>query len=950
MMSGKQCLGFGEAGMGSEEDEEMPLECVKCGQDFHNMQDYVDHACHVRKASLLAGTQDFQVERDAYCGLSGDKTEGYQSDVETFNGKIVYNPDGSAYIIEGSDSEDSDLEGLDVPKLEGAIVDRKGLATWPSAPPIPPIASAVFVPKNTSGWSNLLRTSSTDSVHGKSHGAPLMHSFRVYDVRHLRGTGGSEYKVIDTSSGNEPQGQELPAKPILMCFICKLSFGYAKSFLTHATGEHNMNLIEAERTLILRPTASAIIQGIGKDKDPLMSFLEPLQLPPSNKSSCTGSGGQATSTSNLPFFFPPAASTPVSKHQTAPTKVSYVYTKPKMSKDITRSPLSDNLDQHSDDSCSKVSTDFWHAHCKEQASTPSTDENSTEHDGNLMQSCRPEHVTSKNIVPSPRPTNTSSPTSITDSHNFEASKQDASEPMCVQESMPISSASLASLTGEHLGFFGSCDEHPQGRTQDVECPKCDMVLSSSQSLGGHLTMMHSRNSCKTLKCPKCNWHYKYQETLEIHMKEKHPDNDAQCFWCMRNEPHPRLARGETYSCGYKPYRCEVCNYSTTTKGNLSIHMQSDKHMNNMQELANGSTDMKLAGTSNHSNSTQNKAYHEDSQFKKMKPKQPWRCEVCNYETMVARNLRIHITSEKHTHNMMVLQQNVKHMQRDMQIHMNQLIMMGQQDPSVFGLPNPLNPGIYPYDQTMLVPGTPPGFDIPISMAHENGAPPEEVISDMSDASKLFQCCICNQHFTDNLDALHQHLQLDRTKQRESENISIANGTYICNLCTYKTNLKANFQLHCKTDKHIQRLQMVNHIKEGGPENEWKLGFINASNPTQVRCNACNFYTSSVHKLQVHASSIQHESNATVFRLLQLALMRLQSSLGTNNIGRYYYRCVLCECNVRTKQTMVHHARTLKHIQHEQAGQLAIDPRDIFVAVTLHDGENIIYEYDDDIGK
>lgn len=92
----------------------------------------------------------------------------------------------------------------------------------------------------------------------------------------------------------------------------------------------------------------------------------------------------------------------------------------------------------------------------------------------------------------------------------------------------------------------------------------------------------SRNSCKTLKCPKCNWHYKYQETLEIHMREKHPDGDATCVYCAGGGPHPRLARGESYTCGYKPYRCDVCNYSTTTKGNLSIHLQSDKHTNNVQ--------------------------------------------------------------------------------------------------------------------------------------------------------------------------------------------------------------------------------------------------------------------------------------------------------------------------------------------------------------------------------
>ena len=36
-------------------------------------------------------------------------------------------------------------------------------------------------------------------------------------------------------------------------------------------------------------------------------------------------------------------------------------------------------------------------------------------------------------------------------------------------------------------------ECPSG--SGVECPKCDTVLGSSRSLGGHMTMMHSRNSC-----------------------------------------------------------------------------------------------------------------------------------------------------------------------------------------------------------------------------------------------------------------------------------------------------------------------------------------------------------------------------------------------------------------------------------------------------------------------
>jgi len=119
-------------------------------------------------------------------------------------------------------------------------------------------------------------------------------------------------------------------------------------------------------------------------------------------------------------------------------------------------------------------------------------------------------------------------------------------------------------------------------------------------------------AAKLLKCPCCNWHYKYRETLEIHMREKHSstasDDDttaidgqdselgaapaaaaARCPYCTGGAgPHPRLARGETYPCGYKPYRCDVCLYSTTTKGNLSIHMQSDRHVNNVQVICSSS--------------------------------------------------------------------------------------------------------------------------------------------------------------------------------------------------------------------------------------------------------------------------------------------------------------------------------------------------------------------------
>jgi hypothetical protein len=91
------------------------------------------------------------------------------------------------------------------------------------------------------------------------------------------------------------------------------------------------------------------------------------------------------------------------------------------------------------------------------------------------------------------------------------------------------------------------------------------------------------------------------------MKEKHQiitnsdgnvnnciENETNCSYCQSNSVHPRLARGEQYPCGFKPYRCDLCLYSTTTKGNLAIHMQSDKHMNNCKDLSSPSLQQSLS--------------------------------------------------------------------------------------------------------------------------------------------------------------------------------------------------------------------------------------------------------------------------------------------------------------------------------------------------------------------
>ena len=510
--------------------------------------------------------------------------------------------------------------------------------------------------------------------------------------------------------------------------------------------------------------------------------------------------------------------------------------------------------------------------------------------------------------------------------------------------------------------IGACPEHVNGRKAGMDCAKCDLILNSSRMPGG-LAWNTARNSCKTLKCPKCNWHYKYQETLDIHMKEKHPESETTCIYCITGQQHPRLARGETYTCGYKPYRCEVCNYSTTTKGNLSIHMQSDKHLNNMQELQNGGGLVPSPDGPRISQSPVGRGMPGMPNLgAKQKPN--WRCDVCNYETNVSRNLRIHMTSEKHTHNIMVLQQNVKQMQQlaagggggggpppgfpgllpgmggplaDPTHFMMQLGMPADKSPPAGGGGGAMQPEAAMADMAFLqalmmqmmtggqFPGPMPGssgalqFDgggginpLDVGVNPETMEPPPEPAN--PNPNFLFNCCVCQQFGSDSMDALSGHLTQDRTKIREHEVSILIAGNFICKLCSYKTNLKANFQLHCKTDKHLQRLNHVNHIKEGGLGNEWKIKFLNVTNPVQLRCNACDYYTNSLHKLQLHVANQRHEISTILFAHLKKAEASVRE-------GRRSYNCCLCKFSSNGKLPLMAHVRSMKHLQMEQIHQL-----------------------------
>uniref|UniRef100_A0A0R3NWL5 Uncharacterized protein, isoform G n=2 Tax=Drosophila pseudoobscura pseudoobscura TaxID=46245 RepID=A0A0R3NWL5_DROPS len=1104
------------------------------------------------------------------------------SDVETFKGKIVYNIDGSAYIIDADNAngcgsvsvQSSDASTSTLVKRPPKTKDRR---------PEKQEEQQQQEQEEDQDQADADAGAGSGSAGGFGYkSSPKIHSFRVVSAQDANTTCQDPNRALKIQ------------KPILMCFICKLSFGNVKSFSLHANTEHRLNLEELEQQLLNREYSSAIIQR-NMDEKPQISFLQPLDI-------------NATCAVEKLILAPDEICTPLSSEpelehdnyedeedrgqekglaqekeqdsehdqnrcqdqdrdqdyanrnrMAAPsanlalssTKVAAKSVVVKFGSLNSATAKTNNLSKVS--SSSSPASAFASATMVEaegEVPLPSTDNISNNKSTKCRQGIEPQSsgslddakspaAASASVCTSPQPNESDVagadflqlqqvaaavsifPPQVSSFHASLAALA-ANEPNAnrvkllteflqqqLQQQQQQQSSLFPSLCSEHPDFkgvdcktcelidiqqrsksppplhqhlglaqsqsqamplsqpqphrspnsssgglaispssssvtsvgnasgtassftIGACSEHINGRPQGIDCARCEMLLNSARLNSG--VQMSTRNSCKTLKCPQCNWHYKYQETLEIHMREKHPDGESACGYCLAGQQHPRLARGESYSCGYKPYRCEICNYSTTTKGNLSIHMQSDKHLNNMQEL-NSSQNMVAAAAaaaasgklllsspspqgagqptvaqlgSSGSGSTAVVSSSVGSNaamgvpptsggtgvvVASIKPKPSFRCDICSYETSVARNLRIHMTSEKHTHNMAVLQNNIKHiqalnfLQQQQQgasgstsgssassfmpevaladlaynqalmiqlLHQQQQQQQQQQSSNTKMSPTSSSP-VSATDQFSFSPkpmklghGMGMGLGMPMGIGHSNEASGESG-SDAHPLAKpdmwptaLYSCLICDSFSTNNLDDLNQHLLVDRSRQSSSASADIMvihNNNYICRLCNYKTNLKANFQLHSKTDKHLQKLNFINHIREGGARNEYKLQYQPqlTANVVQLTCNCCDFHTNSIQKLSMHTQQMRHDTMRMIFQHLlyitQQSRMHKESPCTAADDAQCpcpdddqqsiatiekVLICQLCSFAAKNLYEMVQHVKGIRHLQVEQ---------------------------------
>uniref|UniRef100_A0A8C4NAF7 C2H2-type domain-containing protein n=1 Tax=Eptatretus burgeri TaxID=7764 RepID=A0A8C4NAF7_EPTBU len=996
--------------------------CNQCSTSFPSLQAYMEHHCPSALPPLLK-------EDDS----EGSEVE--DSDVENLLGEIVYHPDGSAYIVENDKEVGAGEDG-------GGLPPALSFGSKTRDNTHPQIVSTFHITSSLAQHFSLEQTSPNTSMLLPGLG-PVLRSFHVYDVRHKSG---SEYLNSDGSAKNSCLVKDVHSsidlakfdgsslygkgKPILMCFLCKLSFGYVRSFVSHAIHDHHMTLIDEERKLLVSGNVSAIIQGIGKDRDPLISFLEP-KTPPSFQQALASEPNCDGPRPNFYGMFSGVHMPGMEALQNGPGSSKTSNCSPKMvgqmqalnswgsntltnfgnlTNSVLKSPITSatlgrvtaGLAELSGNKGSEAKPSTDHESQKISIKSEPTDpeeedfpeelfgadfEEEDEEDGGDGSQVRLGDSASSNELsnlgnqsfsqPSFLPHMLSSTPKGSSLSSFQifndgsANGRSSASAMLMSEGDANNSSRCennpsAGLSRDDTEPNDNVAEGGQYRvfskagnmsTRDgdllmatgEESPKADHIMSPhSLSFGSHLTMaMQSRTSCKTLKCPKCNWHYKYQQTLDAHMKEKHPEPGDACAYCQTGQPHPRLARGESYTCGYKPFRCDVCNYSTTTKGNLSIHMQSDKHLNNMQSLQNGSAEPPSFGhhlPSTAGNMPLNMVPKVGvSPAAKQRPPQQkpvWRCEVCDYETNVARNLRIHMTSEKHAHNLLLLQQSMKThglpplglvggalgAPSEAELYQYYLVAAAAAAAQSAGLPDRLKlEGLtesqilmagFPLDALSIglpssLGGAEMATDVRINATRlstdESTVGPTSVPGESEPC--IFQCSVCNAFSTDSVEALALHASAERRLPEDEWKAVSADGAHTCRLCQYATPLRANFQLHCKTDKHVAKYQLVAHIREGGQANQWRLKCAALGSPVQLKCNACDYYANSLEKLGMHTSGQRHEISIGLHQFLQR--QERAAGLGPENCR---YVCSLCDIATHSKLSLLQHARSLKHQQ------------------------------------
>uniref|UniRef100_A0A8C7G856 C2H2-type domain-containing protein n=1 Tax=Oncorhynchus kisutch TaxID=8019 RepID=A0A8C7G856_ONCKI len=234
----------------------------------------------------------------------------------------------------------------------------------------------------------------------------------------------------------------------------------------------------------------------------------------------------------------------------------------------------------------------------------------------------------------------------------------------------------------------------------------------------------------------------------------------------------------------------------------------------------------------------------------------------------------------------------------------------------------LTPSPSPPPSSSPSPSPSPSPPSPLSLS-PSPPPPLSLSSPSPLYCGVFRCLVCFSFSSDSLESLGSHLSAPRSLPQSEWRCLVAGGCY-CRLCGYSTPLTANFTLHCQTDRHRARYQLAAHLWERGEKGEavdWEeVGKLVATgNLVQLKCNVCDFQTTSLEKLRIHSINSQHQASLRVYMFLE----QYDSAVAG---GSWSFHCVLCNYSSRSKLHLLRHTHSTGHHQREELHHLQLVKR------------------------
>ncbi len=141
------------------------------------------------------------------------------------------------------------------------------------------------------------------------------------------------------------------------------------------------------------------------------------------------------------------------------------------------------------------------------------------------------------------------------------------------------------------------------------------------------------------------------------------------------------------------------------------------------------------------------------------------------------------------------------------------------------------------------------------------------------------------------------------------------GSIACRLCPYRTNVKANFSVHCSTEKHRLKVAFLAHILAGdrrrlgdGTDLPRRLTSMSA---VQLLCTACQNIETSVVSMERHLASDSHQDAVNALSFVREKEAELSES---GSSPKFAYECRLCASQMDTLTELRAHVTGQDHLQ------------------------------------